>query len=168
MTQSSSAPSEGEPGPSAGSRSARRTDLASGLTLVAVALAVLLWLIPTQIHTGAGEYDLSPAFFPRLAAWTLLGLSVLLVLVRWLRPGPVQGTGAGFGAVGEFVAWSLLAALTMLGLNTIGFVPTAVALALAGAGLCGRRDWLRIGALTVAFVLLVDAAAWQIFTVDLP
>lgn len=147
----------------------RSIDIATGVLIAALALVALFWLIPRQIDTRVGEYDLSPAFFPRVAAWAVLALAVALVVLRLAQPrrGP-SAQGGGPRIVAEAAVWTLVAALTMISLFKIGYLITSIGLIAGGAWMAGRRDWLRIGLVAVLLPVLMKFAAWQIFTVQLP
>lgn len=155
--------------PPDGAAASRAIDIASGLFLVALALATLYWLIPTQIDTTVGEYDLSPAFFPRLAARVVLVLAVGLVvlgIVRHRSNGPDSGDGPRI--IAEALVWIVVSVVIMLGLAKVGFVATSMVLIGAAAWFAGRRDWLRVGLVAILFPLLANFAAWRVFTVQLP
>ena len=145
-------------------------DAVAGVALAALASAALVWFIPAYTDASAGEYDVSPAFFPKLAVTIILVLSVGLALMGFARMrGPSSATGStGASALLEFAAWNAVAAPAMLGIAQVGFVATAAVLIAAGMLLAGRRTWLLIAITAVAFPLLLDRAAWWIFTVNMP
>jgi hypothetical protein len=152
-----------------GTGGSRTIDLATGLLVVGLALGALFWLIPQQVETAVGEYDLSPAFFPMLAAWIVLLLALGLVGVRLARARSAPpSNGEGTRIAVETIVWTVVAVLTMIGLLKIGYLATSMVLVAAGAWMAGRRDWLRVGLVAILFPLAVNYAAWQIFTVRLP
>lgn len=157
-----------------GGASAPVDDAVAGALLAVLAIGALVWFIPAHTDAAAGEYDVSPAFFPNLAATVLLALSVALALagiarMRFAAQQPLRGIqSVGVSALLELVAWSIIAALAVFGLATIGFVATTAVLIAGGMLLAGRRTWWLIAAVAVTFPLLLDAAAWWIFTVDMP
>lgn len=139
--------------------------------LIGLCLVALLWLIPSQIETATGEYDLSPAFFPRLGVMAVLVLAVCLLLARLRQPRvstPTELDGPRPHVIAETAAWSAASLVVMMALQWAGFFPTSVAVIIIGAWLCGRRDWLRIVSLALLFPWLVQTATWQIFTVSMP
>jgi len=148
-----------------------RTDLAAGLVLVALSLIALLWLIPQHTEAVASGFDIAPGFFPNLAA----GVVLLLALGHtaqhlWRRKAVADHAPDPQGSriLAELAIWALVAAATLAGLTRIGFVPTAALLIALGMVAAGARRWLLITAVTVAVPLLIDWAAWTVFTVDLP
>ncbi len=156
----------GETGP-AGTTPA--TDIAAGVLLAILALAALFWIVPAHTETAVGDYDVSPAFFPRLGAGLVLVLAFTLVATGTRRHLAGHRDGRpGRRVLAELLIWSAAATATVIGLQVIGFIATS-ALVIAGwMLLAGERRWLLIGAAAVAFPLVVDTAAWVFFTVDLP
>ena len=143
-------------------------DVAFGLVFAVLATAALVWLIPSQVSTQAGGTDVSPAFMPRLAAGTVLVLSLGLVGHRLARGRLSGGARDGGRLLAETAALGAGGVAVMAGLATVGFLPTAMGLILA-AGLAARqrpRWWLLV--LAVAFPVIVDLGAWHLFVVDLP
>lgn len=152
-----------------GAGGSRAIDIATGLLVALLALAALFWLIPLQVQTAVGEYDLSPAFFPKLAAWIVLVLALGLVLVRLaLARRATASNGEGVRIAIEALVWTAVSLLTMISLVKIGYLATSMVLIASGAWMSGRRDWLRVGLVAILFPLAVDFAAWRIFTVHLP
>lgn len=148
-------------------------DLFSAGVLIGLCLLVLLWLIPTQIATVVGEYDLSPAFFPRLGVLVVLALSVLLFVVRmaaiWSASADARGKPSGILPILiEVTGWAGAGTVAVLVLPYLGFFVTAVLIVVIGTRVCGRRDWLPGIALALVFTWVVQTAAWQMFTVQLP
>jgi Tripartite tricarboxylate transporter TctB family len=146
-------------------------DIAAGLFLAAMAVAALMWLIPNYIVSGAGEYDVGPAFFPKMAAWIVLGLSLSLVALKsfGLKTAVLNSWGrSGKSIVFEIIIWSLIATLALLGIAKTGFLLTASLIIGLGAIVCGYRTWWLIAVLAVAFPLLVNQLVWAVFTVALP
>lgn len=143
----------------------RAVDLAAGLCLAALSLVALLWLIPNHTQPADSQFDVAPGFFPSLSAGAVLVLSIVLLLRRW-RQAP--GGAGGLHIVAELAVWSALAVAIMLALSHIGFLAMAPVV-IAGAMLfAGNRNWWLIAAMAMVFPLFVEAAAWLVFTVDLP
>lgn len=145
-----------------------RADIVTGLLLALLAGSALLWLIPYHTEAPVSRYDIAPGFFPSLAAWAVLVLSVGLIGQRLLRFRHAAGLTGGGNIVIEIVIWSITALLIGLGLNTIGFLITATVLIAAGMYFAGYRNGWLIAAIAMLFPLLIDQAAWQVFTVGLP
>ena len=160
-----SGPSEDTAG---GVRSSAAVDIAAGLVLAAAALFALVWLVPANTRPASSAFDVAPGFFPSLAAWAVLILSIALVLARLRRLAPAEEAGAGFRVVGEIALWAAVASATVAGLSTVGFLPTAMVLMAATMAFAGVRRWWLIALWAAVFPLLVERAAWLVFTVDLP
>ena len=160
---------------------ALKTDLLSAIALIALSGVALVWLIPTQISTQAGEYDLSPSFFPSVGVWIVLTLSVLLLMVRALEFWQTLRQRKGNQILGpkavnvsvraiaiEFFAWTVAGSVFVCLLPMAGFLPLGILVVIVGTRVCGRRDWLPGIALGGLFCWLVQAGAWSLFTVALP
>jgi len=156
-----------------------RIDALSAVALIALSGVALGWLIPTQISTDAGEYDLSPSFFPSVGVWIVLILAVLLLTIRcWellqkshhrdIVEADESKSVSMASIASEFFAWSIAGSAVFYLLPIAGFLPTAILIVLLGTRVCGRRDWLPGIALGVVFCWLVQASAWSFFTVALP
>jgi len=145
-------------------------DIAAGLFLAAVAIGAIAWLVPLHTKVSSTVHDIQPGFIPSLSAWIVLVLSTWLFVVNTyrLRASARVGTVSGRTVVVEVVVWSAVAALAMFGLSVIGFLIVAPILICGGMVFAGFRNWRIIGLLSVLFPLLIDQAAWIIFTVDLP
>ncbi len=147
------------------------TDIVAGLVLAAMAVVALVWLIPNYMDAGASQYDIGPAFFPKLTAWAVLVLSLALSATKALRYRASNAHGAadqGRWVLFEILAWTLVGGLTLFGLSRVSFVLTAALLVAFGAVVAGYRRWWVIAILAVVFPLAVDQVVWIIFTVDLP
>ncbi|MEM1047916.1 MAG: tripartite tricarboxylate transporter TctB family protein [Pseudomonadota bacterium] len=145
------------------------TDIVAGLILAVLAVLALVWLVPGHVERSLSDHDVQPGFFPNLAAGVVLVLSLGLVVQRFLREGKRRSAfGQGRFVPLDLAIWVLVAGLAMLGLNTVGFLVVAPLLIAAGMLFAGcRKIWL-VAAVAVLFPVLVDQAAWHVFTVDLP
>ena len=147
-------------------------DVAVGLVLAVVSIVCLAWFIPAHVGTSASEYDVSPAFFPNLAAWLVLFLSLALVATRITRidrsAGPLGGVSAGWPIVTQTVTWSVVALLAWYGMEAIGYMPTAAAILVLGAVACRYRNLFAIVGLAIVMPVAIDQLAWLVFQVDLP
>ena len=148
-----------------------RQELAAGAVLIALSLFALFWLIPNHTGEAAGDLEVAPGFFSRVAASALLVLSVLLVGHRLIRfpklrnIRPKTGGGAVLTEIAVLAAGGLLIAWA---LGAVGYLFVAPAVMLAGLLAGGERRWWVI-ALVVAGV---TAATWfgadLLFGVQLP
>lgn len=146
-------------------------DIAAGLVLAALSLFALLWLIPTQTKGAAGAYDVSPGFFPRVAASAVLILSVIFLVHRAVRFQAMRRRPSSSDAgalLTEIAVWTAACAAIWIGLWQAGFLvvaPLVIALAMVAAGV--RRWWL-IVALAAATTAVTYYGAEHLFSVALP
>ena len=102
--------------------------------LIALSLFALFWLIPTHTGEAAGDLEVAPGFFSRVAASALLVLSVLLVGHRLIRfpklrnIRPKTGGGAVLTEIAVLAAGGLLIAWA---LGAVGYLFVAPAVMLA-------------------------------------
>ncbi|MGB7244736.1 MAG: tripartite tricarboxylate transporter TctB family protein [Sulfitobacter sp.] len=150
------------------SREAVRTEIAAAALLVGAALFALLWLIPNHTQAPTTANDVSPAFFPRLAALVVLFLALTMIAVRLTRNVVASVNLPGPAILREMLIWAVAGVVIFILLPVIGFVPTSTLTIAVAAAAAGYRRWLVIAVLAIAFSFLVDFGAWQIFTVDLP
>jgi hypothetical protein len=143
-------------------------EIAAGIFLAAIAIFALYWVFPNYIVAVAGANDVGPEFFPKLATWTVLGLSILLIVTRIVQIKSSDGGMRGRSILLEIVIWSVISVLSVLGLLNIGFLIMSPLIILFGAIACGYRNVWAIVFITIAVPLVLDQAAWLIFTVDLP
>ncbi|WP_282607239.1 tripartite tricarboxylate transporter TctB family protein [Pelagibius sp. Alg239-R121] len=143
-------------------------DTATGLFLVAVSVFALLWLIPQNTLPSASEHDISPDFFPSLAAWTVLLLSLLFVVIRLRRFRRLAKAERSLVVFVEVVVWAVAGGITVLGLSTVGFLATAAILTAVWMFIGGSRTWWHLLLLATLFPLAVEQIAWIVFTVRLP
>jgi len=143
-------------------------DIVAGLFLVLLAVVTLIWIIPSHTETTSSDYDVSAAFFPYLAVWTTLGLSILLIISRLLKFHRLQGNFINRRILIEVVCWSGISIITFGGITFIGFTWTMPLLIASAMIFSGNRTWWLIGLLSITFPILVNQLIWLIFTVDLP
>lgn len=92
----------------------RRDEFLVGVCVMILGAAVLWWIIPTYITTPRRVpiRALSPAFWPKIIAWTILGCGLLLAVRAALAPAPPD-------AVADDLSVSRPEALRMLALGAI-------------------------------------------------
>ena len=152
----------------ADSRTAVRTEIAAALVLMAAALFALLWLIPNHTEPARSELDISPAFFPMLAAGLVLMLSFAMIAVRLTKAVAASIDLSGPAILTELAIWCGAGLAIWFALPAIGFILTSIAVVVLGGLATGYRNWWVLGTLALLFSVVVDFGAWQIFTVDLP
>ncbi len=152
----------------AGGDEACLIDIAAGLVLAAMSIATLLWLIPVYVELGTSKHDVGPAFFPRLTTFVILGFSILLVITKAVRFRKGNPGLSGKSIIMEIIIWVMISTLSVFALTKLGFIFTALMLVGLGAIVCGYRNWWVVAVLAVVFPVIIDQAAWLIFTVELP
>jgi hypothetical protein len=160
----------------------RTVDFILSIIVLALGLATLFYLIPTQVEVSA-RYDLaslSPAFFPELAAWLLVVLGGLLLISQLTAAGRARAgrgeaetddeTRQEFTSGDELRVWAvfLVSILYFYGLKYIGFIPATI-LGLAGLFLLqGVRGAGRLLVLSVVTAVLVYAFFHYVMNVHFP
>ena len=152
------------------------------ITLASVLL--LIWAIPVYTPAYPG-YGASPALVPIVAVGVMLVMAILAI-IRYLlaiksnsplseeeSTYPDEGEGSGFTQVGRLdighlVKFMVPAVLLVIGIDTIGYIPTALAFLLLIQYLVGARNWLKIVLLAVITVALMYAAMRYGFGVPIP
>ncbi len=157
------------------------------LAYAVIALAsvlFLVWAIPVYTPAYPG-YGASPALVPNVAVSVMLVMAILaiarsLAAVRGGAPlseeeatYPEEGSGSGFTQVGRvdivhLVKFMAPAALYVIGIHTIGYLPSALIFLLLLQYLVGARSPVRIAVLAVAAVALMYAAMRYGFGVPIP
>ena len=150
------------------SRSAVRTEIAAAFVLTAATLFALFWLIPNNTEPARSELDISPAFFPMLAAGLVLLLSLAMIVVRLTRAVVATAELSGPAILSEVVVWCGASVAIWFALPVIGFIPTSIAVVILVGLATEYRKWWVLGAMAILFSIIVDFGAWQVFTVDLP
>lgn len=145
-----------------------RTEIAAAFVLIAAALFAIFWLIPNNTEPARSELDISPAFFPMLAAGLVLMLSLTMVVVRLTRTIAANVALSGPAILAELAIWCGAALAIWLALPAIEFIPTSIAIVILGGVATGYRNWWVLGTLAILFPIIVDFGAWHVFTVDLP
>ena len=147
-------------------------DVAAGLILAAISIVTLAWIIPANVNSSVAENDVSPAFFPNLAMWLLLGLSLSLVISRIVQTrnfGHAVTTSTSWKPiVSQAFIWHVVGTLAFLGLANIGFLATSSILVILGGLACHFRNWWLLGGLAIIFPIVVVQISWIVFEVNLP
>ncbi|MEM8812707.1 MAG: tripartite tricarboxylate transporter TctB family protein [Pseudomonadota bacterium] len=155
--------------PSPGADPRLAVDLTAGILLFALAVFALTWLVPNHTEPSFSDHDVAPGFFPSMSAWAVLGLSAVLI-ASGLRRIMIGGARVGrdVSVLVDLGSWVILASLAVVGFGALGFLWTAPPLIAVGMVLAGSRKIWLILAVAILFPLLIDFAAFQLFTVDLP
>lgn len=149
-------------------RASSAIDIVSGLVLATLSVIALVWLIPANVSGVSDGTDVSPAFFPRLTAWVILVLSLIMVAHRFLRSDPGDGWVAGRRILAETGAVLIFALTVGTLVPVFGYLPTSILVILVGGFIAGYRRWWALILLAVLFPIIVRFGAWTIFTVELP
>ena len=157
------------------------------LAYVFVALASLLlltWAIPAYTPPYPG-YGASPALVPNVVVIVMLIMAILGVVrsTMAIRDSstlseeettfPEDGGGSGFTQVGRLdiihlAKFMIPAALFVIGINTIGYIPSALGFVVLVQYLVGARSPVKILVLSVAAVAFMYVAMRYGFGVPIP
>ena len=160
-------------------------DLYTGLALVVLAGAALLWLVPAQIQVSTtGMYDLSPRLVPRLLLLLTMALGLGVMWQGWKSryagPGstpasePLQLDARGrprrpaveLGV--DAVVWIVSSAAVMVALKHVGFLLTSTPLLAAWMVFAGVRSKVLIASLSLALPIVLERLCWYGLTIQLP
>lgn len=145
-----------------------RTEIATAACLAAVATLALVWLVPVNTQPAASELDISPAFFPMLAATLVLVLSLALIAELVFLSAKSTASHSIKTIVSELVIWGAATFVMLACLPKVGFIAVSTTVIVLGGIAMGYRRWWVLTLLAIVFSLTVDFGAWKIFTVDLP
>ena len=145
-----------------------QTEIVTAACLAAVATLALLWLVPVNTQPAASELDISPAFFPMLAATLVLVLSVALIAELVFLSAKSTASHSIKTIVSELVIWGAVTFVMLACLPKVGFIAVSTTVIVLGGIAMGYRRWWALTLLAIVFSLTVDFGAWKIFTVDLP
>ncbi len=157
------------------------------LAYVLIALAsvlLLVWAIPVYTPAYPG-YGASPALVPNVVVAVMLVMAVLAIIRSFLA---IKGTTplseeestypdelerSGFTQVGHLdivhlAKFMIPAALFVVGINTVGYLPSAFIFLLLLQYLVGARNPIKILLLAIATVALMYAAMRYGFGVPIP
>ena len=130
-------------------------DFISACLLIVLSLGTLSWLIPLGVEdAGAGDnLALSPAFWPQIVAWLVLGLSLLLALQSGIRLLTATRTRSASDAPAPATAarsrgfeWRMLIAIVLLLpyyllMPSLGLLLTSMLALAAYSLLAGERNY---------------------------
>ena len=145
-----------------------QTEIVTAACLAAVATLALLWLVPVNTQPAASELDISPAFFPMLAATLVLVLSLALIAELVFLSAKSTASHSIKTIVSELVIWGAVTFVMLACLPKVGFIAVSTTVIVLGGIAMGYRRWWALTLLAIVFSLTVDFGAWKIFTVDLP
>ena len=154
-----------------------KVNLISGLSLIAIGLFAIFWLIPSYVSVEGGmSAGLSPAFLPKLAAaaMALLGLSITVSSARRLSSmdgGPrEESEELAFGR-SEIVNLCLLAVVSVVFMLLFvygGFVASCALLLAFAMYATGFRKVIPLVAIAVCFPVLLEQVLWHALVIPLP
>jgi hypothetical protein len=146
----------------------RRLDFASGLVLSVLSLLALAWIIPMAVPGEASRGEVSPSFFPNLAAGIVLACSLALMAMN--RRTLAEGVDAGgLRILAELIAWTVVGGTIWLVLARVGFLPASILATAAGVAVSRYRARLWLAALiALALPFLISRAVWMLFDIRLP
>jgi len=125
-------------------RSGLRNETVTGLLLAGFALALHLYIIPTQVDThGQGPIALSPRLFCHITAGLLLILSLSLA-VSGLRAGARPdraGSGETLGNILRGGAALGISAGYVIAIPVLGYFTSTIVFMAVFLWFCGVRSW---------------------------
>ena len=146
-------------------------NIVAGTFLATTSLWIIYSLIPHNVNQVSGENDISPSLFPNLAAWFLLGLSLVLITLNGLKlriTGVNDLNGDGVWIVLQTIIWSLMATLIYLFLPIAGFLIVSGSLIILIALTAKYRNYWGIAVLALVMPLITSHIVWVVFQVELP
>jgi len=159
-------------------------DVLANVLIVLASVLLLFWAIPVYTPAYPG-YGASPALVPIVVVCVMLVMAILAILravfaIQGKAPMseeestyPNDAIRSGFTQVGPLDIGHLVkfmgpAALFVIGIHTIGFLPSAVLFLLLLQLLVGARSWIQIPLLAVIAVALMYIAMRYGFGVPIP
>jgi hypothetical protein len=141
----------------------RRTLTAAAGVLLAAASAFLLWDtrgLPGGLHGAPG-----PAVWPRIVFVVMFIVAIYLAIdaARRESDAPVGGIGTRFA-----VAFTILAILYLIGIESVGFFLITGLFLAASMWLLGLRSWKMLVGVTIGFPLIAYLIFVQLAHTDFP
>lgn len=145
-----------------------RLNFIAGAVLFLLSAAVILWLIPGFVPGEATRGEVSPKFFPNLAATVILICSIGLMLTN-LQTFKLPSGGAARQVALQLAGWTAIATAIFLLLAYAGFFAAAAFSVIAGVAVARyrRRLWLVL-LIAVGLPLFLDWGIWTLFYIQLP
>ena len=140
-----------------------------GLTLAALSLVGLVWLVPTHVSSEAAAYDVGPAFFPKMTLYIVLVLSLIMALFAAIgrQAAAIDGSTLRRGSA-EAAVWFFVSVAVLVLIPRIGFIPVAIGLLVVAFLVARERVWWRIALLSVAVPFATAFFAQSVFQVTMP
>ena len=156
-----------------------KLNLITGLVLIALCLAVIIWLIPFQIDAReADQAGMSPRFFPYISAIVLLLLATLLTAINGFKIWRHQESAdeeseeneiLGFGRkeVANLMFMTLGVVVFMTLMKYTGFLVSSAILLFVTMYLAGVRRY-PLFLVAIVFPFAIKQLFWHLFEVYLP
>jgi hypothetical protein len=136
-----------------------------GLVLLAFSIAMLFWIIPSEVEMVGGNVGpgMDPAFMPQCIAFLVGFLAILVILsrtphkkekIRLLPPRTVS-------TIAFFVSYIILTSL-------VGYLPASLVILPAYLWFFGARNWKIIVPLSIGFPVLLYLFFAKVMQVILP
>jgi hypothetical protein len=152
----------------------------AGMVTAVTAIIALMWLIP-EFVSGANDTskNLTPGFMPRVAAWCMLILGVLVAFDAWrvmsgktnaIAEESEENENLSFGRT-EIVNTLIVvvgSAIYVAGLSFLGFILPSTILLIFLIYLTGYRRKLILVTIAIIFPLTLELLLWHILKVPLP
>ncbi|MGI9520670.1 MAG: hypothetical protein ACR2PG_03380 [Hyphomicrobiaceae bacterium] len=146
----------------------KRADILTSIVLVALALAGIFWVVPTETVVGEPG-EIAPADMPKIALWVIAGCAGWqLVSALWIRnakANPFDRFAMLFLAASTSVLFAAL-----LGIWWLGYIAGGV-LCIIGVGAIMRPKggaWAWLVAVALALPVGIYALSWHGLRLSLP
>ena len=159
----------------------RRSDLAGGLAVTALAAVAGLWFVPSNVNLVAtAGNDIAPAFMPLVCVAIAGVLGLVMVARALLHPAGAGGAEAGGDedigdhrpaprqVVADLAVWTGSTVLVLLLLPRAGFVVTGGLLLAGWLAYAGLRSWVVGSAVAIAVQVVLDWLCRAFLHVQLP
>ncbi len=150
-----------------------KVNFISGMCIAAFGLAVIFWLIPTQIREVEAPWFNSPRLFPYAIGILLTGLGLWLGLQGLWQMKKIPAdqqtyyktTGHQFMMVGVTLGTMILYCVA---LKFIGYIPSTIVLLAWLMFFSGQRNWIKIAIVAIVLPLVIYFAFSKLLLLRMP
>ena len=158
----------------------RNTHIYSGVLLSIASLWCIFWFIPENTVPAQSELDLSPALVPTISVAAILVTAVIMLIhaIRQERDTAggsalddefgLEATGINVHVIGNAALWGLVATISWVIMDQVGFEPAMTLFLLGAMVFIGERRWWVIIATSVLTPIVLSQIVFLFFTTQLP
>jgi hypothetical protein len=149
----------------------RKADFITGAFLFALSLLFYFYLIPVHIVTFVDESNptLRADFLPRIFAFGLALLSILLILNTWKsEESDVEVKETSLRAVYQVAVVGVAACVYIFMQEVVGFLVSAPLFLGGLIYFFGTREWRRLLPVAILFPVVLNYFFWYSFQILLP